>query len=166
MLLVLNLGVVSGLSRENILKPWKPDPRLFEASAHSLGLPDYLWDGRPPEGLCQGLWASPDTREPTSGNKTRWWTVQEYNLVILYCQNQRSHKTIANWRKTSNSSLTSKSENNVWLTRCTTTASWSIKKKKKKRPQEDHFSSALHRNKCQTSEHNIAPSLAPSSDMS
>ena len=129
MLLVLNLGVVSGLSRENILKPWKPDPRLFEASAHSLGLPDYLWDGRPPEGLCQGLWASPDTREPTSGNKTRWWTVQEYNLVILYCQNQRSHKTIANWRKTSNSSLTSKSENNVWLTRCTTTASWSIKKK-------------------------------------
>ena len=54
MLLVLNLGVVSGLSRENILKPWKPDPRLFEASAYSLGF--YLTTceaGAPPKGCVK-----------------------------------------------------------------------------------------------------------------
>ena len=94
MLLVLNLGVVSGVSREKHLKTLKPDPRLNEASAHSLGLPDYLRDGRPPEGLCQGHWASPDTREPTRGNKTEGWTTQDYNCVVL-CETSSNHKTIA-----------------------------------------------------------------------
>ena len=42
--------------------------------------------GRPPDGLCQGHWASPDTREPTSGNKTGGWIIQEYNRAILYDQ--------------------------------------------------------------------------------